>query len=62
MYKNGNHQARIALPVATRHRRDMTGKLLKEYTHFSDTFPSNSNDLEYMGNGNYQTALYKVPP
>ena len=29
MYKNGNHQARIELPVATRHRRDMTGKLLK---------------------------------
>ena len=29
MYKNGNHQTRIELPVATRHRRDMTGKLLK---------------------------------
>ena len=29
MYKNGNHQARIDLPVATRYRRDMTGKLLK---------------------------------
>ena len=29
MYKNGNHQARIELPVATRYRRDMTGKLLK---------------------------------
>ena len=29
MYKNGNHQARIELPVATRHRRDMTWKLLK---------------------------------
>ena len=26
MYKNGN---RIELPVATRHRRDMIGKLLK---------------------------------
>ena len=29
MYKNGNHQARIELTVATRYRRDMTGKLLK---------------------------------
>ena len=29
MYKNGNYQALIELPVATRHRRDMTGKLLK---------------------------------
>ena len=29
MYKNGNHQARIELPIATRHRRDMTGKLMK---------------------------------
>ena len=29
MYKNGNHQARIELSIATRHRRDMTGKLLK---------------------------------
>ena len=29
MYKNGNHQARIELPVATRHRRDMSGILLK---------------------------------
>ena len=29
MYKNGNHQARIELPVATRNRRGMTGKLLK---------------------------------
>ena len=29
MYKNGNQQARIEIPVATRHRRDMTGKLLK---------------------------------
>ena len=29
MYKNGNHQARIELPVATRHRRDMTENLLK---------------------------------
>ena len=29
MYKNGNHQARIELPVATRHCRDMTGKLSK---------------------------------
>ena len=52
MYKNGNHQARIELPVATRHRRDVTGKLLKaalnqpEYTHFSDALLSNSNDLE----------------
>ena len=29
VYKNGNHQARIELPIATRHRRDMTEKLLK---------------------------------
>ena len=29
MYKNGNHQARTELPVATRHRRDMTEKRLK---------------------------------
>ena len=29
MYKNGNHQAHNELPVATRYRRDMTGKLLK---------------------------------
>ena len=51
MYKNGNQQARIELPVATRHRRDMTGKTVEsgvkpEYTHFSDAFPSNSNSLE----------------
>ena len=25
-------------------------------------FPSNSNDLECIKNGNYQAALYKVPP
>ena len=29
MYTNGNHQARIELPGATGHRRDITGKLLK---------------------------------
>ena len=29
MYKNGTHQARIELPLATRHRHDMTGKLLE---------------------------------
>ena len=29
MYKKGNHQARIELPVATKQRRDITGKLLK---------------------------------
>ena len=66
MYTNGNHQARIELPVATRHRRDMTGKLLKaalnQSTQFSDAFPLNSNDLDCIKNGNHQTALYKVPP
>ena len=50
MYKNGNHQAAL-IPVATRHRRDMTGKLLKvasnQNTH-TCAFPSNDNDLEYI--------------
>ena len=66
MYKNGNHQARIELPVATRHRRDtcMTGKTVEsgvkpEYTHFSDTFPSNSNDLEYIKMGTTKPRCIK---
>ena len=58
MYINGNHQAHADLPVATRHRRDITGKLLKaessvkpEHTHFSDAFPPNSTDLECIKMG-----------
>ena len=39
----------IELPIATRHRRD---KLMEpELTHFSETFPSNSNDLECIKMG-----------
>ena len=41
MYKNGNQQAHIELPVATRHCHDMTGKLLKaalnQNTHTLET-------------------------
>ena len=57
MYKNGNYQARIELHVATRHRRDMTVE--PEYTHFGDTFPSNSNDLEYIKMGTTKPRCIK---
>ena len=58
MYTNGNHQVRMELPVAIRHRRVMTGKLLKVVLK-RNTHTLATQWSRMYKNGNHQAALYK---
>ena len=58
MYKNGNHQARIELPVATS-QGTVESSVKPEYTHFIDAFPSNSKDLECIQMGTTKRRCIK---
>ena len=62
MYANGNHQARIELPVSTRHRRNMTGKLLKPASNQNTHISFQQQWSRMYKDGNHQAALSKVPP